>query len=145
MSLQPAEVYRGQAAELLKETLINLSKKFNSLLTISSTGIDELKEYYVSLRNEIHLATRESIQQLNEHNDEFIREINRCEKDTTESFESNDKTKKEDLDKIVQELSTFHLEWTRYLDQPKLDDDQMTRAYHEAVRLSERIEQERLT
>ena len=66
MSLQPAEVYRGQAAELLKETLINLSKKFNSLLTISSTGIDELKEYYTSLRNEIQLATREAIEQLND-------------------------------------------------------------------------------
>ena len=59
----------------------------NSLAFGIKNSTDRVKDECIELRNQVQLATEETIEQINKHSDELIKEIDQFEKDTIKSYE----------------------------------------------------------
>jgi hypothetical protein len=141
LSTKPAEVYRSKAVETLKEQLNTMRKNLTSLKFSVNNGEEKIKEECIELRNQVQLATEQTIQQINDYNDEFIREIKQFEENTIQTYRSNEMNI-EKANKIIKELDEFDLKWTQYLKQTKINDDEIIRATNEANNLNNGAKQE---
>ena len=143
IELKPTEVYRSRCVEELKESLNEIQKKTNLIVSCITNGVDKIKEECIELRNQVQLATEQVIQQINEQSDGFIKEIDQFEKTTIKSYQLNEKIKTEVIKK-VKELETFHSEWTDYLQKAKINDEDVSKAKQQAFKLNEKAEEEKI-
>ena len=141
LSMQPKEVYRGQAVETLKETLNAMRNKRNLLQTTSNNGIDKIKEKCIELRNQVQVATEQAIKQINDLSDSFIKEIDQYEKETIKSYQSN-KVDREEIIKTINDLDTFFSKWTEYLKQTKINEEIVLKTNTQAVQFNEKADKE---
>ncbi len=143
ISLRPTEVYRSKSVEELKDLLNEIQKKIISLVSCINNGVDKIKEKCIELRNQVQLATEQTIEQINEHCDQFIKEIDQFEKDTVKSYQLNENIKIEAIKK-VKELETFHSGWTDYLQKSIINDQDILNAKLDASKLNEKAEEEKV-
>ena len=76
-------------------------------------------------------------------NEELIGEINEFQKDCIKSYELNDNIK-EKYKHTIKELDLFVSEWSQYLKQTKINDQDILKAINEAVSLNENASKEQL-
>ena len=145
LSKQPKEVYRSRLVELLKDKLSEIRNKITSISFGINNSVDTINEYCKELRSDVQLATEEAIQQLNEHSDQLILQIENYENESIQSCQLNiNDERKKGANKNVKELEMFHYEWTNYLKQTKISDDEISSAYNQGFQLNEKAEQEQL-
>jgi len=127
LSLEPKEVYRGQAAENLKSSLEEIEQKLKQISFSLKTGIDEIKEYFINLRIDVQLATEEAIRQIHMFNEELINEIDQIERNCLASIESNEKINL-NLGESAILTELFHSKWKQYLNQTLINDESIVDA-----------------
>jgi len=142
ISMQPAEVYRSRTVIKLKESLKEIRTKAKGLTFGAENGIDFIKEYCLDLMNDVQLATEKLIQQINDYNDEIIKEIKNFENSYIKSYKEVKQKTKDEFIKTAKELDKFELKWTEYLKQLKIDDETVSNAYNEALKLNKRANAE---
>jgi len=142
ISMQPAEVYRSRTVENLKKSLQEMKKKSEKLIFDANNGIDFIKEYCLDLINDVQLATEKHIQQINDYNDEIIKEIKDYEIGCIKSYKEAKQETKDEFINTAKELDKFELKWTEYLKQLKIDDETVSNAYNEALKLNKRADEE---
>jgi hypothetical protein len=143
LSMQSSEVYRSQSVENLRDLLNDISKQITSLKFSINNGIDRIEEFSSELRNDVQLTTEEVIQQISEHRDKFIEEVNEFKKKAIQTYQPNEKSK-EDADKSVKELENFQSEWSQYLKKTKISDQDILNAIEQATKLKEKANQAQL-
>jgi hypothetical protein len=78
---QPNEVYRSKESEQLKLNLTKIETLLNELSFDMGHGVDKIKEHCIELRIQVQLAVEHKIQEINEFNDAFIKQIDAAEND----------------------------------------------------------------
>ena len=81
-----------------------------------NNGVDKIKEHCVEIRREVQLATEETIQLINNYNEELIKRIDDYEKEYSDLFEL-DSSVKQEFKQTINDLEAFHTEWCLYLKQ----------------------------
>ena len=142
LAIQPSEVSRGRAVDKLEEKLDIMQKNITSITVGINNGTERIKEECDELRNQLQLATEQSIQQLNEHNEEMIKEVNEFEKNCCESYQPNEGNNEELIH--VKELELFHSEWSTSLKQTKISDEKISKANDQAAELNDKADKEKL-
>ena len=127
LSIKPVEVYRCDSVNSLKIVLNEIKNKFENITFGINNGVDQVKEHCISLRSEVQLAAEESIEQINCLADEFLTQINEYEAKCVQINEKNFEVK-EDFKKTVDELKQFYNQWTDYLKQPIICDQDILKA-----------------
>ena len=107
-ALQPTEVSRGKSVESLKHKLKEIKNKLSSLIFGAQNGIDFIKGYCSNLKNDAQLAAEKLIEQINDCNDDFIKEINEYEKNCIQSYSDIDQETKDKFVNMANELDEFH-------------------------------------
>lgn len=143
LTIKPEEIHRSDAVDSLKSSLDAIQNKIYSLKHSTKNGADKIKEYCIDLRNEVQLATELKIQQINEFSDDYMKTINKYENDCLTALELNDERLVE-LDKIMDDIQTFHDEWEEYLQRFKINDKEVLSATKSASKLIQIIDEEKL-
>ena len=101
-----------------------------------------IKENCRRLRDEVQLATEEAIEQINNFNQELIKEIDEFEIECID-FNEIDQQAKDQFLNSVNELETFYEKWSQYLKQLKINDNIILDAIDDAQHLNRKAEKER--
>jgi len=139
LSIKLTKVSRGKAFNLLEKSLDNMLKKRSYIKFGIKNRTDFVREYCIDLRNDAQLATEDVIQQINDINEEIIKEIDEYEKDLIEF----NQTRPESLDsfnKAAKKLKKFHKIKTEYLNQNEVDDETLVKLKKEATNLMKKAD-----
>ncbi len=104
--------------------------------------MDLIKENCRRLRDEVQLATEEAIEQINNFNQDLIKEIDEFEIECID-FNEIDQPSKDQFISSVNELETFYDKWSQYLNQLKINDHTVLDAIDDAEHLNKKAEKER--
>ncbi len=143
LSVEPSDVSRGKIVESFKVSLNDIYEKMKLLSYQNEIGVNKIKEHCIGLRNKVQLITEETIQHINQFNEEFIKKIDDYEQDRVKILLQS-KISEENLNQTFKELEVFHNEWRDYLKIPRLDDDLIESTNLKAVELIKKSEQEKL-
>lgn len=121
---QPNEVYRGKESEQLKSNLNKLESLLNELSFDMEHGEDKIKDHCIELRIQVQLAAEQKIQEINEFNDAFIKQIDLYEKECTEKL-TLDKELKSSLDAAINEVKCFLAEKRSYLGRFQISEEEI--------------------
>jgi hypothetical protein len=141
LSFEAIQVSRGKAFDSLIESLKEIENKKNLINNCINNSDDYIKEYFIDLKNQIQLATEESILQINNINEKMIDEIDEYEQKLTESNRNHLNSLK-DSNKFSQELELFQLKIDKFLKQHNLNDKRLMKYNQDALILKEKAEQE---
>jgi hypothetical protein len=143
LQIEPSEVYRSNQVQKLKELLNDIFFKMNSISFGIKHTNDHVKQYCIDLRNEVQLATEVNIQQINNFNEDLIKDIDQFERDCIQFNKSNENTRDEFI-QILNELENFHSEWSQYLKRLQINDEIISGANEIAEKLSVKAEEEKI-
>ncbi len=87
LKAQPDQVYRNQKVENLNSKLAVLTSKSDELKQNLQSGTDQIVEYCIQLRNQVHLQTDVLVEKAHQLNENLISEIDDYELKCIESFE----------------------------------------------------------
>ena len=144
LSLEPCEYSRGDAAEKMNESLKIVKTKIEKLALTMENGVDRVKDFCKNLKEEVKLASENTIQQINYLREKMIAEI---ESYQNECIQAHCKEKiKEFKTETVEEMKLFHTKWSDYLKQIKIADQPLLEANKLAIEIIKKaeIEQELL-
>ena len=127
MTKKPNEIYRGRAAEKLRNQLNEIQQKAKELTNHINISKDKIKDHCDSIRKEIQIVTEEAHQYLNEHYKLFMDKIDEYEKETQSNVDAEDIYKSE-IESKLKEISDFRLKWMDYLEKVVIDDDELVEA-----------------
>jgi len=142
LAIDPIQVSRSKAANLLKKSLNGIQKKMKEILQAKNSSSDLVKSHCIKLKNSVQLASEETIMQINEYNKELIKKIDQYQNECLDSFEINEKLTSE-LNSTLDELKLFEDKWNQYLYKPQLDDDILAQVNERAVNLINKAMQEK--
>ena len=142
LSVKPSEIYRSKSVEILKQSLNDIYSKMKSIEMGVNNGIDKIKEHCVEIRREVQLATEETIQLINNYNEELIKRIDDYEKEYSDLFEL-DSSVKQEFKQTINDLEAFHTEWCLYLKQLKIDDEVIFEANETASLLNQKADEKK--
>lgn len=140
MLLQPKEVYRSEQCEQLKLNLKNLTQLVQELTFDMNNGIDKIKYHCSELRRLVQLSTEEKIQEINNHNDLFIKQIDSYESERINEYTTNEEFKQE-LNEVIIETNTFLDEKSQYLAQSQITEDKIRKSIDTSQSLKTKIEE----
>jgi hypothetical protein len=136
ISTEPMEISRGNEYEQLNNNLNKIQSITKLLLHDFENASDIITEYCNEQIRLIQLSTENKIEQINKLNDELIAFVKEYERMCFESYSNkNNATIKEDINKIIQEANIFLNEKQSYLQQYKIDDDQIKAFNKESEKL----------
>jgi hypothetical protein len=134
LALESKEVYRGNEVKQLKGYLDDIQEDINKISFCLNNGVDRIKDFCFDLKNKVQLRTEEAIEQLNEHNQDMITEIEEFERFCIKSYQVNLNTNDE-VRKTKKELEEFNLKWNQYLKQTVICDKKISEAIAKASEL----------
>jgi hypothetical protein len=119
----PAEaVSRNNRVEELKRKLDEVKTKCDSFKFGLDNGVDQINEHYTQMRNQVDLQTELVIQQAHELNESMRDEIDKYEKEAIEDFKRTKLESNQDIEKLISEVQTFHLNTSKHLNEFKIDE-----------------------
>jgi hypothetical protein len=131
------EVYRNQNVEKLRSKLTEVKEKADDLKTNFENGTDEVKEYCIKLRNQVHLQTAILLQEAHKFNENMIAEVNNYEKKCVNSFKKDSARYKKESLTFLDNINKFYENNSNYLTQFKINDgkvkDGLTLADNRAI------------
>jgi uncharacterized protein YtpQ (UPF0354 family) len=80
-------VSRSESAEKLREKLAEVKLRCDEFRLNYMSGIDQLRQHCVHLRNQVHLQTEIVIEQAHQQNEQLIAEIDKYEQECVDSFD----------------------------------------------------------
>lgn len=138
---KPNDISRGEAADNLRQNIIDLQNQLDELNSTMQNGVDRIREYCLNLRNDVQLAIETKMngkskipaefngKTINQINKSMIDKINNYEKECVEMFE-NDKSFQDKFDEMSNEITNFSIKWKNYIRHNKLNDNEMLKANH---------------
>jgi len=142
MKFTPAEVYRSDLVEDFKLNLNKIQQKKSDLETCLETGVDKVKEHCIELRLDVDLATETAVEEIKQHRETVIKQINEYEENTISLIKNEEKTKNE-FKESINSMIKFTNEWKSYLTKAKIEDKQVTRKNFEAIEMIKKAEKDK--
>jgi len=125
---RPSEVFRGDLVEKFKVTLNEVESKKAELEGILLNGAERVKEHCIELRMDVDLATETAIEtaieEINQHRDTIIKQINDYEAKAVLQFKTEEKTRNE-FESSIKSIDAFSNEWRSYLTKAKIDEKEV--------------------
>ena len=137
------EIYRGESAEKLKGNLKQIQKQIDELDYSLTNSIDTVKEHCVNLRNEVDLEAEITMKRIQDIRDEMITEIDIYQANCISNLES-DKIQKEGFSGFIDELRSFHKEWSEYLKKYQINDSEINTVNNLVLELNQRFKKEKV-
>ena len=130
---KPKEVYRGKVVEEFKLNLESIYNKKDKLKSDLNNGEDTIKQHCMNLRCDVHASADTAILRINELADSMIEEINKYETECISSFQTSctgerQLAEKECFEQTVDQIESFHREWSLYLSNLQLDEESVAAA-----------------
>ena len=122
---EPMEISRGENYDKLQDNLNKVKLIAESIWNDCENGPDVIREYFNEQIRLIQLSTENKIEQINKLSDELIAFLKEYEQKCIESYLNKHKTTKEDTSKIIKEVNIFINEKQAYLQQLKIDDEEI--------------------
>ncbi len=122
---KPIEISRGESYDQLYLNLNKLESLFKMLKNGCENGIDKIKEHCDEQIRLIQLSTENRIEQINKLNDELIEIVREYERKCIESFLDRNEQIQQSLDQLIGDAATFVKEKQEYLNQFKIDDEEL--------------------
>jgi hypothetical protein len=128
------QVYRNPNVDKLSSKLAELRQGIDDLEFNIKNGADQVKEFCIQLRNQVHLQTDSLIEQVYQFNEKMIAEIDNYEKRCVDSFSIKSIKYEKDRVGFFEEINKFYHENSRLLSQFKIDDDKV----HDSLTLADK-------
>ena len=125
ITAEPMEISRGENYERLQNNLKNIKMISQLLWSDYENGVDIIKEYFNEQIRLIQLSTENKIEQIHTLSDELIAFIREYEKDCIQSYLNKHESTKVNMKKIIKETESFLNEKQAYLQQYKIDDEEI--------------------
>jgi hypothetical protein len=125
ITAEPMEISRGESYERLLDNLNKVESIINIISYDCENGEDKIKEHCDEQIRKIQLSTEKTIEKINKFNEDLIAFVKEYEKMCIQSYSKNNKSLKEEINKIVQEANTFINEIQAYLKQYQIDDEEI--------------------
>ena len=138
------EISRGKEYEQLKINLDKINSLEKLLLFDLDNGIEIIQEHCMEQIRLIQLSTENKIEQINKLNNELIEVIKKYEKKCIQSFLNRNDSIKIVMNKIISETDIFLKEKQAYLQQYKIDDDEMKKFNNKSEELKSALTKERI-
>jgi transposase len=88
-------------------------------------GTDQVKEYCIELRNQVHLQTDILLEQVHQFNEAVIAEIDEYEKKCVDSYQQKSVRYQTANKKFLTKLKKFYNENSKYLTEFKMDEQKI--------------------
>lgn len=141
---QPNEVYRSKESEMLKTNLNKLEQLANELTFDIENSADRVQSHCIELRRQVQLAVENKIQQINEFNDFFIKQIDTFEKECLQKLNLNSKEFKEPLDKNLNEIRNFLNDKRSYLSRYQICEEEVLQSNEKSNEYKSDLEIEKM-
>jgi hypothetical protein len=141
LAIELTNVSRGEAYNSLMKLLDEIQKKLNLLKLGINNGTDFVKEHCMNLRSDVQLKAEEVILKVNDISTIIIEKIDEYEKDLIELNKNNSKSL-DTFNAIAEELESFHIKNTEYLNKNEVDDKKLKISNEEALNLVKKAELE---
>jgi hypothetical protein len=140
LSIKPTKVSRGKDYDKFQDLLRHIGMDINLIKIGVNSSDDFIKEHCIELRNEVQLATEETIEQINDYNSEIIKEIDQYEKERLEinksrknvnlnSFDSSLKN----LNEFLKEMQSFYDDNIKFLNENQIRDSVVAKLNEKAI------------
>ncbi len=137
--VETVQVSRGKTFETFEKSLERVQQKHNSLLFSINNREDKIKENCFELRSQVQLVTEKIISQILKQTENFSDEILKSKGETLASspLKLNLEAKNGFIE-TVKQLKSFYSEWTDYLRQAQINDEEISNANIQASQLNEK-------
>ena len=141
LTVRPIQVSRSPAAYSLKASLTEIQKQMQAIFLAKNSSADQVKSHCIDLKNDVQLATEETIMLINKYNQELIEKIDDYQRDCLDSIEINENFTFE-LSQSLEDMKLFKNEWSQYLTKAQLDEDILGQVNERAVQLITKAKQD---
>jgi len=124
MKTSPSEIFRSDLVEQFKTNLNKIETRKVELEKILLNGADRVKEHCIELRLDVDLATETAIEEIKQHRDTIIKQINDYEAKTVALIQIEVKTKNE-FKSSIKSMDEFTRGWKSYLTRSKIDEKEV--------------------
>jgi len=146
ITAEPMRISFGKEYDALKSNLNKIESLIKSLeLTNTDKLIDIIKEHCMEQINLIQLSTEKKIEQLNKLNEQFIGIVKHYETKCVQSVlfqNKNESVIRVQMNKLVEEANLFLIEKQAYLDELKINEDEMKQFNFKSEDLQSRLNKE---
>jgi len=118
------EVFRRDLVEEFKENLNKIYMKKAELEGILLNGADTVKEHCFEMRFDVDLVTEKAIEEIQQHRDKILKEINEYEAKTVALIKIEEKTRSK-FESSIKSLDDFTTECKSYLTESKIDEKEV--------------------
>ena len=129
------KVSRSRIGDNFHAQLDELELKMKKIAHEKELGADKIKVYCDGLRNKVQMHLMEFTESINKHSMELIEMIDKYQNEATFKFDNTDTAFNLILDNVLNETRSFHEKWTDYLNQFKIDNDELKLASKEAKKM----------
>jgi hypothetical protein len=122
MKAKADQVYRNRDVEKLRAKLAEMKEKNDDLKANLDNGTDQVKEYCIELRNQVHLQTEILLEQVHQFNENLRAEIDKYEQQCIDSFGNKIVNKETEFSGFIKEINKFFDDKTKYLNEFLIDE-----------------------
>jgi hypothetical protein len=138
LSIKPTKVSRGKDYDKFQDLLRHIGMDINLIKIGVNSSDDFIKEHCIDLRNEVQLATEETIEQINDYNSEIIKEIDQYEKERLEINKSRKNVNLNSFDsslknEFLKEIQSFYDDNIKFLNENQIKDSVLARLNEKAI------------
>lgn len=142
IAAQPKEVYRGKETENFKKNLLNLEQLTKELTFDMEHGEDKIKHHCNELKRLVQLATEQKVNEINQLNQVYIKQIDDYELDCIEKYSTRSGSKLEQMKEIIAETNLFLIEKQNYLEQFQISDCEIFSSNERSCKLKSNLEEQ---
>jgi len=142
MKTSPSEVFRGDLVERFKTNLNEIESRKTELEAILLNGADRVKEHCIELRLDVDLATETAIEEIRQHRDTILKQIDDYEAKTVALIQTGEKARSE-FESSIKSMDEFAKEWKSYLMKAKIDEKEVAEKNEAALELISKAEEEK--
>ena len=139
--IKSSDAFRGALTEGFKAKLDKIDEKLFSFKNQIKSRREQVKEYCDDLRKQVEKETELRLEEINEINKELVKKINEYENECNNKW-NEDKDYEEALKKITTDMYKFHVKWTSYLKEFKLDESEIDSASNDASKKLDELDYE---
>lgn len=140
ISEQPNEVYRSRESELLKTNLNQLESLATDVKFDLDNRGDKVKDHCIELKRQVQLATEQKIQEINEFNKKFLKEVDQYEKECIQKLANNNSEVNPAVESLMSEVKKFLVDKRLYLGRFQISEEEIFTSNEKANELKTHLE-----
>ncbi len=115
-----------KSTDLFKSKLDELKSRAEKFDLSLHNGADEIQDYCILLRNQVHLQTDILLEKVHQFNEKLIARIDQYEKDSIDAFENKTIKREHEFRELLSKMNQLYSKSSKYLvGQLKIDDAQI--------------------